>query len=101
MIFRPFGSRPHQEFRAQAKVLESLFVQKRFKCVVVTFAVAAEHEVAALEQRAGILETDGFDEGPQISHRHLLVAANVDAAQEGDVRLHGNVSSANRGVMSI
>ena len=47
--------------------------------------LARENEIAALEQRSGILEADLRYEIAQIGHADLPVAADVDAAEQGDV----------------
>src|SRR2546422_5506976 len=55
--------------------------------------VRAEEEVPALEQRPDVGETELREEIAQVDHRYLLVAANIDAPQEGDVDQSAELTS--------
>ena len=50
---------------------------------------AVEDNVAALHVACHVLEPQRLVHGPQVFHFDLLVAADVDAAQHGDVGFHG------------
>ena len=45
-------------------------------------AVAAEHDVAALEVRGHLLAPERLVEGAEPGHRHEVVATDVDPAQQ-------------------
>ena len=51
---------------------------------------AGEDEVAALEQGSGILQPELGEKIPQIGHADRAVAADVNAAEKGDVGCQGN-----------
>src|SRR5207249_6827499 len=51
--------------------------------------VRVEEEIPALEQRPDVGETESREEIAQVGHRDLLVAADIDAAEEGDIGGHG------------
>src|SRR2546428_11730761 len=55
--------------------------------------VRAEEEIPALEQRPDVGETEPREEIAQVGHRYLLVAADIDAPEEGDVDQSAELTS--------
>jgi hypothetical protein len=50
-----------------------------------------EYDIAALDIRAHTHKAQSLQQGGQFLHGHRVVTANINAAEEGDVSLHGEM----------
>src|SRR5207237_6112395 len=81
----PLVRSTNEEIDFQRETVGSLRLQKPLE-LGSRADLACENEVAALQQRATVLEPKLGDEIPQIGHADRPVTADVDAAEKGDMR---------------
>jgi hypothetical protein len=80
----PLLGRAHEEINLEREPVRGLRFQKALELGARSH-FARENQIAALEQRSGILEAELRNEISQIGHADLPVTADVDAAEERDV----------------
>jgi len=68
----------------ETKALNGLFLQQAFQ-LGGRSPVRMKNEIPALLQRPDVGEAQPRKEIAQVGHRDLLVAADIDASEEGDV----------------
>ncbi len=93
----PLGGGAHNDRRLQAEAGMQLGLQQPFQRLA-RVAVGAEHQVAALQQRARLGQPKPGRQGPQVGHGYSLAPPDIDAAQQGDVDRHGGRVAQGRGV---
>src|SRR5437879_13172678 len=80
----PFVRSADEEICLKTEALRSLRLQEAFQLGGGS-PRRAKNEIPALEQRPDVGEPEPREEIAQVGHGDLLVAADIDATQEGDV----------------
>src|SRR6266576_447193 len=80
----PFVRSADEEIRFESEALLSLHLQQALQPGSRS-PVCAKDEIPALEQRPDVSEAELGEEIAQVGHGDLVVAADIDAPQEGDV----------------
>src|SRR5271165_278645 len=82
----PFLRRADEELRSKAEALLGLGLQEALQ--VSWPGVAAEEEVAALEERSCVREPQAGKEAAQVGHCDHPIACDIDAPEQGHVYGH-------------